>query len=200
MIDTTKMIATENKTEINELIKDRWSPRAFENTPVEEEKLALLFEAARWAPSAMNEQPWRFVYATKNNPEAYENLLSCLVEANQIWAKDAPVLVLTIAKTTYSNIGNPNAYALHDTGMATANMAIQATALDLHLHIMGGYHADKAREVLGIPEGYEPVSMIAVGYLGDAEQLPEPLKARENSPRNRKTVQELVHKGTWQSN
>lgn len=191
------MIETEKKIEINELIQNRWSPRAFDNRPVEDEKLAALFNAASWAPSAMNEQPWRFVYATKENPEAYGKLLSCLVEANQVWAKEAPVLILTIAKTNYSNNGGPNAYAWHDTGLATAKMALQATELGLHLHIMGGYSADKAREVLGIPEGYEPVSMIALGYLGDASQLPDHLRAREGAPRNRKPLQELVINGTW---
>ncbi|MBC5775121.1 nitroreductase family protein [Pontibacter sp. KCTC 32443] len=191
------MIETENKIEVHNLIQDRWSPRAFDSKPVEDEKLEAIFEAARWAPSAMNEQPWRFVFATKNNPEAYEKLLSCLVEANQLWAKNAPVLILSVAKANYSNNGNRNAYAWHDTGMATANLALQATELGLHLHIMGGFSADKAREVLGIPEGYEPVSMMAIGYLGDPSQLPDHLKAREVAPRNRKPLQELVFNGIW---
>ncbi|MEJ8757319.1 nitroreductase family protein [Pontibacter sp. H259] len=191
------MIDTENKIEVNELIQNRWSPRAFSSKPVEVEKLEALFEAARWAPSAMNEQPWRFVYATKDNPEAYNNLLSTLAEANQVWAKEAPVLILSVAKSNYSSFEGRNTHAWHDAGMATANMAFQATALGLHLHIMGGFSADKAREVLQIPEGYEPVSIIAVGYLGDATQLPEPLKIRETAPRNRKPLQEFVFNGTW---
>lgn len=191
------MIETENKIEVHSLIQDRWSPRAFDSKPVENEKLEALFNAARWAPSAMNEQPWRFVYATKDDPEAYQKLLSCLVEANQVWARNAPVLILSVAKTNYSNNGNSNAYAWHDAGMATANLALQATELGLHLHIMGGFSADMARKVLNLPEGYEPVSMIALGYLGDADQLPEHLKAREGAPRNRKPLQELVFNGTW---
>ena len=190
----------ENKVEVNELIASRWSPRAFDSKPVEDEKLEAILEAARWAPSAMNEQPWRFIYATKDNPEQYEKLLSCLVEANQVWAKDAPVLLLTVAKTHYSNFDSRNGHAWHDVGMATANMALQATELDVYLHMMGGFSADKAREALNIPDGFEAVTMIALGYKGDPKQLPEPLKEREEAPRNRKTLQELVHKGEWQSN
>lgn len=190
------MIEIQDKIEVNKLIQNRWSPRAFDSRPVEPEKLAALFEAARWAPSAMNEQPWRFMYATKDNPEAYEKLLSTLADANKVWAQHAPVLILSVAKVNYS-MGSPNAFAWHDTGMATAKLALQATELGLHLHIMGGYSADKAREVLGIPEGYEPVSMIALGYQGDADQLPEPLKARELAPRSRKPLQEIVFNGTW---
>ncbi|HEY4652699.1 MAG TPA: nitroreductase family protein [Pontibacter sp.] len=190
------MIEIQDKIEVNKLIQNRWSPRAFDSRPVEPEKLAALFEAARWAPSAMNEQPWRFMYATKDNPEAYEKLLSTLADANKVWAQHAPVLILSVAKVNYS-MGSPNAFAWHDTGMATAKLALQATELGLHLHIMGGYSTDKAREVLGIPEGYEPVSMIALGYQGDADQLPEPLKARELAPRSRKPLQEIVFNGTW---
>jgi len=197
LMEIKYMIETENKIEVNELIQNRWSPRAFDNRPVETEKLKAIFEAARWAPSAMNEQPWRFIYATKDNPEAYEKLLSTLVEANQVWAKEAPVLIVAVAKTDYSSFDARNSHAWHDTGMATANLALQATELDLHLHVMGGFSADKAREVLGIPEGYEPVSVIALGYQGDADQLSEPLKERETAPRNRKPLQEIVFNGTW---
>ena len=189
----------ENKIGVNELITSRWSPRAFDSKPVEDEKLEAILEAARWAPSAMNEQPWRFIYATNDNPEQYKKLLSCLVEANQVWAKDAPVLLLTVAKTHYSNFDKANGHAWHDVGMATANMAIQATELDIYMHMMGGFSADIAREALNIPEGFEAVTMIALGYKGDPEQLPEPLKEREEAPRNRKPLQELVHKGEWQS-
>lgn len=189
----------ENKVGVNELITSRWSPRAFDSKPVEDEKLEAILEAARWAPSAMNEQPWRFIYATNNNPEQYKKLLSCLVEANQVWAKDAPVLLLTVAKTHYSNFDKANGHAWHDVGMATANMAIQATELDIYMHMMGGFSADIAREALNIPEGFEAVTMIALGYKGDPEQLSELLKEREGAPRNRKPLQELVHKGEWQS-
>lgn len=192
-------LAVENKIEVNELIKSRWSPRAFDSQPVEEEKLEAILEAARWAPSAMNEQPWRFIYATKDNPEAYEKLLSCLVEANQVWAKNAPVLLLSVAKTHYSSFDQKNGHAWHDVGIATANMALQATELGLYMHMMGGFSADAAREMLNIPDGFEAVTMIALGYKGEPETLPPPLKEREEAPRNRKPLQELVFNGTWQS-
>ncbi|MBC5995023.1 nitroreductase family protein [Pontibacter cellulosilyticus] len=192
------MTPTENKISIHNLIEKRWSPRAFSDTTVEQEQLETLFEAARWAPSAMNEQPWRFIYATKEDAEAYERLLSCLVEANQVWAKNAPVLFLSVAKTTYDFNGNANKHAWHDVGMATANLVLQATELDLHVHLMGGFSADTAREVLGIPEGFEPVSMGAVGYVGDPETLPEQLKTRELAPRQRKPLSQIAFNGNWE--
>ncbi|MCC9166208.1 nitroreductase family protein [Pontibacter harenae] len=196
MGDQNKHIIAE--VAINSLIAQRKSPRAFSAEPVTQEELQTLFEAARWAASAMNEQPWRFIYATKENEEAYNRLLSCLAEPNQVWAKDAPVLMLTVAKTNYSGNNAPNSHAWHDIGLATANLVLQATELGLHAHMMGGYSATKAREVLGIPAGYEPVTMLAIGHIGDPEQLPEQLKARELAPRTRKPLEELVHEGVWQ--
>ncbi|MEJ8801579.1 nitroreductase family protein [Pontibacter sp. H249] len=192
------MTSTETNIAIHNLIEKRWSPRAFADTAVEQEQIDSLFEAARWAPSAMNEQPWRFIYATKDDKEAYDRLLSCLVEANQVWAKNAPVLFVSVAKKTYDFNGNPNGHAWHDVGMATASLVLQATELDLHVHLMGGYNATKAREVLEIPEGFEPVAMGAVGYVGDPEQLPEQLKARELAPRQRKPLNEIVFNGKWE--
>jgi nitroreductase len=190
------MLSTENKIAIHDLIEERKSPRAFADTPVEEEQLEALFEAARWAPSAMNEQPWRFIYATKEDKENFERLFSCLVEGNS-WARKASALFVTVAKKTYDFNGNPNSHAWHDVGLATGNLLLQATDLGLHVHLLGGFKADKAREVLGIPEGYEPVTMGAVGYIGDPETLPEALKARELAPRKRKPLQELVFRGKW---
>ena len=191
------MTSTENKLAVHNLIEKRWSPRAFAGTAVGVEQLEALFEAARWAPSAMNEQPWRFIYATQEDPEAYDRLLNCLVEANQVWAKNAPVLFLSVAKKTYDLNGNVNGHAWHDVGMATANLVLQATDLDLHVHLMGGFSADKARQVLEIPDGFEPVTMGAIGYIGDPEALPEHLKARELSPRQRKPLHDIVFNGTW---
>ena len=192
------MITVEDKIAIHNLIEKRWSPRSFASTPVEQENLAALFEAARWAPSAMNEQPWRFIYATKEDAEAYGRLLECLVEANQVWARNAPVLFLSVAKTTYDFNGSANKHAWHDVGMATANLVLQATDLGLHVHLMGGFNSDKALEVLSIPEGFEPVTMGAIGYVGDPEALPEQLKARELAPRQRKPLSELVFTGNWE--
>lgn len=125
-------------------------------------------------------------------------MLSCLAESNQVWAKKAPVLFLSVAKKEYDLNGKPNKHAWHDVGMATANLLLQATELDLHVHLMGGFDAEKARTLLGIAEGFEPVSMGAVGYLGDPDELPENLKQRELAPRQRKPLEELVFKGRWQ--
>ena len=189
--------STENKIAIHALIEERRSPRAFEDREVTEEQLETLFEAARWAPSAMNEQPWRFIYATKQDKENFNRLFSCLVEGNN-WAQKAPALFITVAKKSYDYDGSPNSHAWHDVGLATGNLLLQATDLGLHVHMMGGFKAAKAREVLGIPEGYEPVAMGAIGYAGDPDTLPEALKKRELAPRTRKPLEELVFRGTWE--
>ena len=189
--------STENKLEINALIEERRSPRAFEDREVTEEQLETLFEAARWAPSAMNEQPWRFVYATKQDKENFDRLFSCLVEGNS-WAQKASALFITVAKKSYDYDGSLNSHAWHDVGLASGNLLLQATDLGLHVHMMGGFKAANAREVLGIPEGYEPVAMGAIGYAGNPDTLPEALKKRELAPRTRKPLEELVFKGTWE--
>lgn len=181
---------------INKLITDRFSPVAFDPGTVGEEKVNRLFEAARWAPSSRNEQPWRFIYAHRND-DVFEDMLSTLVEGNRIWAQNAPLLILSVAKTTFSNNDKPNHYALHDTGMAVANLLIQATDMGLYVHQMGGYDKEKARNVLNIPEGYQPVAMIAVGYKGNPEELPGDLGSRDRAVRKRKPRSELVFRGGW---
>ena len=189
--------STENKIAIHALIEERRSPRAFEDREVTEEQLETLFEAARWAPSAMNEQPWRFIYATKQDKENFNRLFSCLVEGNS-WAQKASALFITVAKKSYDYDGSLNSHAWHDVGLASGNLLLQATDLGLHVHMMGGFKAAKAREMLGIPEGYEPVAMGAIGYAGDPDTLPEALKKRELAPRTRKPLEELVFRGTWE--
>ncbi len=178
------------------MIEKRKSPRAFQDKAVTEEQLESLFEAARWAPSSMNEQPWRFIYATKEAKEDFDRLFSCLMEGNS-WASEASALFITVAKTTLDRNGKPNKYAWHDVGLATGNLLMQATHMGLYAHLMGGFLADKAQEVLGIPDGYEPVAMGAIGYIGDPETLPEQLKERELAPRARHPLNELAFKGTW---
>ncbi|NIR48805.1 nitroreductase family protein [candidate division KSB1 bacterium] len=181
-----------------DLIKKRWSPRAFSERMVEEEKLLSLLEAARWAPSSFNEQPWRFIVATRDNQAEFEKLLGCLVEGNLKWAKDAPVLMLTIAKLRFSRNDKPNRHAFHDVGLAVGNLVIQATALGLFVHQMAGIHVDKARETYTIPEGYEPVAGIAIGYHGEPESLPEKYQKSEEAERTRKPLSELVFAGGWE--
>lgn len=181
---------------VKELLERRRSPYAFSPRSVEPEKLRAVFEAARSAPSSYNEQPWRFIIATRDDPEAYQRLLSVLVDANRQWAKNAPVLMVSVAKLDFAN-GNPNRHAFHDVGQAAAYLTIQATALGLMVHQMGGFDAAEARELLRIPAGYEAVAAIALGYPGDPEDLPEPMRSRENGPRRRKPLAELVFEGSW---
>ena len=181
---------------INELILKRRSPLAFDQKPVEEVKIMRLFEAARWAPSSRNEQPWRFIYATRGD-EAFDKMVNCLAETNKIWAQKAPLMILSVAKTVSSYNGKPNAYSFHDTGMAVANLLVQATDMGLFVHQMGGYDKDRARMELNIPIEFEPVAMIAVGYTGKTEDLPADLQKRETAERTRLELNELVFNNSW---
>jgi nitroreductase len=182
---------------IEDVIARRWSPRAFEERPVEPEKLKRLFEAARWAPSSNNEQPWRFLVATRDNQSDYEKLFGCLSEGNSKWVFRAPVLMLSVASLFFEDDGKPNRHALHDTGMAVENLVLQATALGLQAHQMAGYDVDKARRECQIPSGFEPVAMIAIGYSGDPSILPEYLRQREIKPRERQPIGDFVFSASW---
>ncbi|MBD1824828.1 nitroreductase family protein [Cyanobacteria bacterium FACHB-DQ100] len=191
-----KVVPTEYP--IESILKNRWSPLAFSDRPVEPEKLASVLEAARWAASSFNEQPWSFIVAAKDNPEEFDRLLGCLAEGNQEWAKSAPILMISVAKLNFEKNGNENRHAFHDVGAAEANLAAQATALGLHVHQMAGFDVAKAKELYGIPQGYEPVDAIALGYLGDPHQLSERLQQRLSAPRSRKPIQDFVFTGRWQ--
>ncbi len=172
---------------IDTLIEQRYSPNHFAEKPVSQDHLHQLFEAARHAPSSYNEQPWRFIYATHDQPEAYRQLLYCINESNRTWAQQAPILMLSVAKKHFSKNEKPNRHAWHDTGTAVGFLLLKATELDLYSHQMAGFFPDKAREVLDIPDEYDPVAMIAIGYLGKEE--------RPNKPR--KAVSEFAFSGTW---
>lgn len=182
---------------IEDVIARRWSPRAFEERPVESEKLKRVFEAARWAPSSNNEQPWRFLVATRDNQSDYEKLFGCLSEGNAKWVFRAPVLMLSVASLFFEDDGKPNRHALHDTGMAVENLVLQATALGLQAHQMAGYDVDKARKECQIPSGFEPVAMIAIGYPGDPSVLPDYLRQREVKPRERHPIGDFVFSASW---
>ncbi|MBA2393169.1 MAG: nitroreductase family protein [Ktedonobacteraceae bacterium] len=181
---------------IHELISERWSPRSFAGKSVERESLHSLFEAARWAASGGNQQPWNFLFATKENTEDYARFTSLLWERNAIWTKTAPVLVLVVAQL-YPRPGSEY-ISFYDTGMATANLLTQAVASGLVTHPMGGFDKDRAKAELNLPEGYEPIVMIALGYPGTLDQLPEALHERELAPRTRKPIDEFVFEGGWQ--
>lgn len=182
---------------IDDLLQQRWSPLAFSDQRVEPEKLQSVLEAARWAASSYNEQPWSFIVATKDNQSEFERLLGCLAESNQQWAQNAPVLMLSVAKLYFEHNGKENRHAFHDVGAAVTELAIQATALGLFIHQMAGFDVPKTREVYKIPEGYEPVAAIALGYLGNPQNLPERLLQRELTPRTRKPLEEFVFSDSW---
>ena len=184
---------------VHELIRRRWSPRAFADRLVPEDDLRRVLEAARWAPSSSNEQPWSFLVATKAYPEEYQRLFSCLVPGNQLWAGQAPVLMLSVAKLVFEEDGSPNRHAMHDVGLAVENLILQASAMEVFVHQMAGFEVDKARELFQIPPQYEPAAMIALGYLGDPDTLPEKLRVRERAPRTRKPLTEFVYTGRWGS-
>ncbi len=188
-----------DKNDIHELLRRRKSPRAFSKEIMAKKDLMRLFEAARWAASSSNEQPWRFIFATKNEPENFEALVECLNPGNKIWASQAPVLVITIAKIFFNSNKAFNRHAWHDVGLATGNFMFQAMSMDLYVHPMAGFDHELAREKFNIPEGYEPATMMAVGYLGNADQLPEKLRERELAPRTRLPLDELVFSGHWVS-
>lgn len=187
----------ETQFPIHDLLHRRWSPRAFSERMVESDMLRSLFEAARWAPSSNNEQPWHFIVGTRDDPAGYDRLFSCLKEGNKKWAFRAPVLMLSVARLNFEDEGTPNRHAWHDTGMAALSLSLQATALGLIAHQMAGFDVDKARADLGIPAGFEPVAMIAVGYPGDPAILDERLRQRELAPRERKSAREIVAIGRW---
>jgi nitroreductase len=182
---------------INYLLRQRWSPRAFANRRVEPEKLRSILEAARWAPSSFNAQPWNFLVATKDDPADFERMLGCLVPGNQTWAKSAPVLMITVATSAFTHNGKPNRHSFYDTGAAAAMLSIEATSLGLHVHQMAGFEPDKVREAYGVPAGAEPVSAIAVGYLGDPATLPDDLRKKEEVPGQRKPLSEFVFAKGW---
>ena len=182
---------------IEEILRRRWSPRAFSDRNVEAEKLLSLFEAARWAPSSFNEQPWSFIVATKNKPEEHAQLLTCLGEKNQQWAKLAPVLMVSVASLNFEKTGKLNRHAFHDVGLAMGNLLVEATALGLFVHQMAGFSVEKVRETYGVPPDFEPVAAIAVGYPADPEILPEPFREQEMGPRKRKPVGSFVFENKW---
>jgi nitroreductase len=182
---------------IHDLLTNRWSPYAFANRAVSDDDLLSVFEAARWAASSYNEQPWSYIVATKADRGEFERLLSCLVEGNQAWAKAAPVLALGCTSLNFTLNGQPNAAAVHDLGLASASLTLEATARGLSVHQMIGILPDRVRELYGIPDGVRPLTGLAIGYLGDPDTLPEKYRERDLAPRTRKTLPEFLFSGRW---
>ena len=191
--NTIKLAAADHA--IHPAIQQRWSPRAFAPHPVEPEKLLSLLEAARWAPSSGNGQPWHFIVGAQGTA-THARLVETLREGNLPWAAQAPVLMLSVAQTITAS-GRIATHALYDVGLAVANLTVQATAFDLFVHQMGGFYPEKARALFAIPEGFEPVTMLAIGYLGAPETLDERLRERELAPRTRRPLSEFVFEETW---
>jgi nitroreductase len=183
---------------IHELLRRRWSPRAFSAQRVAPETLRSLFEAARWAASCFNDQPWAYLVATKDDPENFAKMLGILVEGNVAWARHAPVLMLSLARLNFAHNGTPNRHAFHDVGAASASLTFEAVARGLAVHQMGGFFVDKARETFNIPTDWEPVAAIALGYpVETLEAVPPELRERESAPRHRKSIEEFVMTGSF---
>jgi nitroreductase len=187
-----KQKSAEFESPVLEVIQQRRSRRAYLESPVEKEKINSLFEAARWAPSSVNEQPWIYLYATKEQTLLYDKIFDSLNESNKIWAKHAPLLIVSLIRKTYSRNDMPNLSARYDLGAANALLSLQAAHQGLNVHQMGGFSAEKLRENLNIPNQYETVVVMAIGYPGDVQLLPEHLKVRELAPRERYLQQEFV--------
>jgi nitroreductase len=177
---------------VMEPVRERWSPRAFAERPVETKKLQTLFEAARWSASSYNEQPWRFIVVHKHDAQAFERMLGVANEWNQSWARLAPVLILTIAKKTFTKSGKPNRHSWYDLGSAVGYMSLEAVRHNLFIHQMAGFDAEKAKAQFNIPDGFEAVSLLALGYQGDVRRLPEDLRESEQRKRERKPQTDFV--------
>jgi len=182
---------------ILKVLAERWSPYGFADKMVPGADLLSLFEAARWAASSYNEQPWSYLVATKDNPEDFKRLLSCLMEANQAWAKAAPVLVLGVVSLRFAKNARDNRAAVHDLGLASANLSVEATSRGLSVHQMIGILPDQARKVYQIPEYFEALTAMAIGYRSDPALTPDDLRERDRAPRERKLLNEFVFANQW---
>jgi nitroreductase len=180
--------------ELHPLIADRWSPVGFRPEPLSAEDRDALFEAARWAASCFNEQPWRFVVGERGTPR-FDEVLGCMAESNQAWAKDASLVMITVVRSTFTRNGKPNRFAGHDLGLAMGNLSLEATARDLFVHHMGGFSVDEARRRFSIPDGFEPMTAVAIGRLADPAGLDPALAASDAKPRERKPRAELLWDG-----
>jgi len=183
--------------DIHDLLKRRWSPRAFSDRPVEPAVMRRIFEAARWSASCYNEQPWRFIVGRRGEGRTYDHITEALAPGNQRWTHTAPVLVLICAKQTFTHNGKANRWHVYDAGQAAAHLTMQAMSDNVFVHQMGGFSAEKARELFHVPEDYEVVTAMAMGYPGDPEQLPEELRQSELAPGSRRPLSGTVFDVEW---
>ncbi len=191
--------AIDTEAPLHELIARRWSGRAYDpGRPVMREHIIALLEAARWAPSCFGAEPWHYIVCDKaHNDEAWHKAFACLAEGNQTWATNVPVLILALSDTHFGHDGKPNRWAHYDTGAASMSLCLQATALDLMVHQMGGFDAEQARTTFAIPEGITPMSMIAVGYQLLEEKITGELREREYAERKRNPLRGKFFDGIW---
>lgn len=191
----------DNQAEIHELIANRWSGRAYDDSrPLSRNQIISLLEAARWAPSCYGDQPWRFIVFDKvTNEPAWQQALDCMAEGNRQWAKSAPLLLVACADSVLSKTGDDNRWGQYDTGAASENLCLQATAMGLMVHQMGGFDVDKCRQSFSIPEQFMPMAMMAVGYQLPKDAIPEEMRERENNPRARNSLAENFYEANWDS-
>lgn len=186
-------IKTQNTPqEVHQLLTKRWSARAFSDQKISANNLKSLFEAAAWSASSMNEQPWKYLYASRNNSKQFKKFFDCLMVGNQKWANKADVLILSLAQKNFTRTNSFNRHFLHDAGAANTQLLLQAASLDIYGHMMGGFDMEKTIATFNLPDDLEPVCFIALGYLDEAETLEEPFKTRELTERSRKSVSEFV--------
>ena len=184
---------------VHELLKQRWSPRAFADKPVEKEKLRSLFESARWSPSSYNQQPWRFIIG-QNGDDSYKKIMDALVEFNQKWASSAPVLIAVIGRSINNSGEGKNAVFQYDAGQSVALLSVEAMNQGLYVHQMGGFDRKKIAAHFGVPEEYKPVTVLAIGYIGNPDKLEGGLKNSELSERDRFDFDEFVFSGNFGEN
>jgi nitroreductase len=196
MSDTEKQAHT--SVPIHALLASRWSPYCYSPKPVAAADLNAILEAARWAPSSYNEQPWRYILAQSSDRDAYEKVLSCLVDGNQAWAKHAPVLMIGVVMMTFARNGKPNRAAQHDLGLSAGNICTEATARGLYVHQMIGIVPERVRELYGVPPEAEPLTGLAIGYPGNGADMPEAMRDLDRKPRTRRPVGEFVFADGWQ--
>lgn len=190
---------TKTNPEMMDAIEKRHSPRAFADEMVPVESLETILQAGQWAASSFNEQPWRFLIGRKGEGQTWKKIHDALNEGNQSWAGGAPVLIAAVSKKEFTNFTRPNRHHLYDTGQAVSAMALQAAILDIYFHQMAGYSQEKLAAAFGIPDEFESAAIIAVGYKGDPDQLPEPLREKETAPRSRKPLSEIVFTESWEN-
>lgn len=181
-----------NDAPVHELIANRWSPRAFDNTSLTHEQIKSLLEAVRWAPSCFNEQPWKVIYAIRSEDENFQKVFKCLNGWNQNWAKTAGALMITIAKENFDFDGRENIHAWHDVGLAVSNMNVQAMSMGIYTHMMGGIERDIIQETFSLPKGYTAIAGVALGFPGDVTQIPEDIAADEYKAQERKPVSDFA--------